>query len=324
MKKCVGCGIELQTEDKNKLGYTEKEENTLCERCFKLKHYGQYKQVSLKNDDYLKILNSIPKNANILYITDILSLDTTYINKFNNITLVVTKYDLLPKTTKKEKIINYLNNNIPSLSKIFIINNKNKEEINEIYKYLTKLNNKQVYVIGTTNTGKSTLINNLIKLEEKDISTVTTSIYPSTTLDIVEVNLNKLTLLDTPGLINQNNIVNHLNDNEIKEITPKKTIKPKTCQLIGKGSIKIGEYIRIDYNSKEKNSIVIYTANNLKKEFISKNNIFLYNKTNHKYNIENNKDIVFLGIGFIKITKPIELNIYIKENISPIIRDNLI
>lgn len=274
MKKCVGCGIELQTEDKNKLGYTEKEENTLCERCFKLKHYGQYKQVSLKNDDYLKILNAIPKNANILYITDILSLDTTYINKFNNITLVVTKYDLLPKTTKKEKIINYLNNNIPSLSKIFIINNKNKEEINEIYKYLTKLNNKQVYVIGTTNTGKSTLINNLIKLEEKDISTVTTSIYPSTTLDIVEVNLNKLTLLDTPGLINQNNIVNHLNDNEIKEITPKKTIKPKTCQLIGKGSIKIGEYIRIDYNSKEKNSIVIYTANNLKKEFISKNNIF--------------------------------------------------
>ena len=324
MKKCVGCGIELQTEDKNKLGYTEKEENTLCERCFKLKHYGQYKQVSLKNDDYLKILNAIPKNANILYITDILSLDTTYINKFNNITLVVTKYDLLPKTTKKEKIINYLNNNIPSLSKIFIINNKNKEEINEIYKYLTKLNNKQVYVIGTTNTGKSTLINNLIKLEEKDISTVTTSIYPSTTLDIVEVNLNKLTLLDTPGLINQNNIVNHLNDNEIKEITPKKTIKPKTCQLIGKGSIKIGEYIRIDYNSKEKNSIVIYTANNLKKEFISKNNNFLYNKTNHKYNIENNKDIVFLGIGFIKITKPIELNIYIKENISPIIRDNLI
>ena len=324
MKKCVGCGIELQTEDKNKLGYTEKEENTLCERCFKLKHYGQYKQVSLKNDDYLKILNSIPKNANILYITDILSLDTTYINKFNNITLVVTKYDLLPKTTKKEKIINYLNNNIPSLSKIFIINNKSKEEINEIYKYLTKLNNKQVYVIGTTNTGKSTLINNLIKLEEKDISTVTTSIYPSTTLDIVEVNLNKLTLLDTPGLINQNNIVNHLNDNEIKEITPKKTIKPKTCQLNGKGSIKIGEYIRIDYNSKEKNSIVIYTANNLKKEFISKNNNFLYNKTNHKYNIENNKDIVFLGIGFIKITKPIELNIYIKENISPIIRDNLI
>lgn len=324
MKKCVGCGIELQTKDKNKLGYTEKEDNTLCERCFKLKHYGQYKQVSLKNEDYLKILNSIPENANILYITDILSLDTTHINKFNNITLVVTKYDLLPITTKKEKIINYLNNKIPSLSKIFIISNKNNEDIRELYQYLTKQNNKPIYVIGTTNTGKSTLINNLIKIEEQDISTITTSIYPSTTLDIVEVKLNKLNLLDTPGLINENNIVNHLKDKEIKEISPKKTIKPKTCQLIGKGSIKIGDYIRIDYNSKEKNSIVIYTANNLKKEFISKNNNFLYDKTCNKYNIDNNKDIVILGLGFIKITKPIEIKIYIKENISPIIRDNLI
>ena len=44
-KKCIGCGVELQHEDKNGIGYVPEEkfiseENLLCQRCFKIKNYG--------------------------------------------------------------------------------------------------------------------------------------------------------------------------------------------------------------------------------------------------------------------------------------------
>ena len=54
-----------------------------------------------------------------------------------------------------------------------------------------KLDNKnnKVYVVGNTNSGKSTLINKLIdNYSTIDNKKVTTSMYPSTTLDKVEIN----------------------------------------------------------------------------------------------------------------------------------------
>ena len=42
-KKCIGCGIELQTEDIKSEGYVDNIDKDVCERCFKLKNYGQYK-----------------------------------------------------------------------------------------------------------------------------------------------------------------------------------------------------------------------------------------------------------------------------------------
>ena len=53
MSKCIGCGISLQFDDKEKLGYTTSIDSNLCERCFRLKNYGEYKEVYLDNRDYV-------------------------------------------------------------------------------------------------------------------------------------------------------------------------------------------------------------------------------------------------------------------------------
>ena len=36
IKKCLGCGVLLQTIDINKEGYVDNIEKEVCERCFKL------------------------------------------------------------------------------------------------------------------------------------------------------------------------------------------------------------------------------------------------------------------------------------------------
>ena len=148
--------------------------------------------------------------------------------------------------------------------------------------------------------------------------------YPSTTLNKIEVKLKDITLIDTPGLINDNNIINYLDTKDIKKIMPKKEIKPKTCQIEGEGSIIIDNYTRIDYQTIKKTSIVIYASNLLNIKFISTKNDIHHKHKKHTLEIPSNKDIVILGLCFIKCMNNIKMNIYTIKNIKPIIRDNLI
>lgn len=326
MIKCTGCGITLQTTNNTDLGYTTNIETKLCERCFRLKNYGEYKLVSLNNVDYTKIINSIPDYALIVYVADILSLDLTNIPSHKNTILVLTKYDILPKSTNPAKIIAKLKDKYPNLIDIIIISSLKNYGLDTLYNSITKHSKgHDIYLIGNTNSGKSTLLNKLIhNYSSSQVPNVTVSMYPSTTLDKVEIKLNNLTIIDTPGLIDDGSYVNILSPKDLKKITPKKEIKPKSCQVTGKGSLQIGTYARIDYETKESNSFVIYTAPTVSSNFISYTKNTYKDLTQHKYSLEYNQDIVLPGIGFIKFTKPINITIYTPNSIKPYIRNNLI
>ena len=325
MTKCIGCGIELQDKDKNKLGYVEDINNNICTRCFKLKHYGEYKKVELNNNDYNKIIKSISTNNLVVYVSDFLSLNLSKINNFNKVLLVITKRDIIPESVKEYKIINYLKEKYINIIDIIIVSSLNNYNIDNLYNMLNKYsNNKDIYVVGYTNTGKSTLINKLISNYTSDSINVTTSMYPSTTLDKISIKLNELTLIDTPGLIDESNIINYIDKSDLKKILPKKSIKPKTCQINGIGSILIDNYMRLDYDTNISNSIVIYASNNLNVKFNSLSNNKLKDLKEHTISIDSNKDLVIPGLCFIKITKPIKVKLYIMDKVKPYLRDNLI
>ena len=59
MSKCIGCGVKLQTNNKDDLGYTIKLENNLCERCFRIRNYNDYKFVIKDNNDFINILKDV-------------------------------------------------------------------------------------------------------------------------------------------------------------------------------------------------------------------------------------------------------------------------
>ena len=149
--------------------------------------------------------------------------------------------------------------------------------------------------------------------------------YPSTTLDTVKIKLEELTLIDTPGLIDNNNIVNYLASKELKKITPKKEIKPKSCQLKpGKGSLIIDKFVRLDYETTTNNSLVIYANNDLDIRFSSLSKDIAKNFTKTDFNLSEHQDIVIPGLGFIKFVGLIKVSIYCEPNLKPYSRDNLI
>ena len=322
-KKCLGCGVILQTVDKEKEGYIDDIEKTICERCFKLKNYGEYKEVSLNNDTYKKILDSIPKDALVVYLTSLLNINLEYASKFKNVIVVLTKKDLLPKSVKDYKLIDYISKRVNKCLDIEIVSSiKNYNIDNLISKIRKYSNNKEIYFVGMTNSGKSTLINKFIKNYSDEKIDITTSMYPSTTLNKIEINLDGLKIIDTPGLLSNGSILNSLKLQEIKKITPKKEIKPRSYQLKGKGSLVIEDYIRLDYYSD--NNIVVYLANNLKITKITHDNKRLKEEKKLTFNLDKNKDIVIEDLCFIKFTKQCKIDIYTPLEINVYERDNLI
>ena len=315
MNKCIGCGRQIENND-----------NKICERCFRLKNYGEYKVVEQNNQEYLTIINNINKESLVLYVTSLLNINIDYLNEFKNVILVLTKKDILPKSVKDEKLIEYIKNmniNVIDIEVISSIKNYNLDKLmNKIKKYQT---DNFVYVVGNTNSGKSTLINKIIKnYSEKDFN-ITTSFYPNTTLDKIEINIDdNLTIVDTPGLVDYKSFAHNIDFELLKKITPKKEIKPRVYQLKEKGSILIENYVRIDYETNTANSMVIYIANNININIAGKDNQKLKELNSQKLSLEDNMDIVIPDLCFIKFTKSIRLNVYIKDNVIIKSRKNLI
>lgn len=327
MNKCAGCGAFLQNTNENEIGYVNEIDNMICSRCFRLKNYGEYQKYEFDNLEFNKILSNIKDENLVIYITDILTLDLSYINKFKRVILAVTKRDIMPKSVKDEKIIASLKNKYPNLLDIILVSSFNNYKIDNLYNLIKlKYNKKLVYLIGNTNSGKSTLLNLLIKNYNHDNknSVITMSMYPSTTIKKIEIKLNDILLIDTPGFLDNNNYITYLEKADLKKVMPKKEIKPKSCQVKkGHGSILISSYARLDYNTREQNSFVIFTAINNEVKFSSYTKNTYKELTPHKYSISN-KDIVIPGIGFIKFTKDIDVTIYLRKEVTPYVRDNLI
>ena len=322
MNKCIGCGSILQDTDENKDGYVLDINDKLCQRCFRIRYYNEYKNTIRDNNDYLKILDSINNDDLVVYVTSLLDIRLDYIDSFKNVIVVLTKRDILPKSVKDEKLIKYIKSRYNPLEVIVVSSVKNYN-IDYLFDTLRQYKMNNIYVVGTTNGGKSTLINKLIKNYSDNDVVITSSMYPSTTLDKIEINILGLNIIDTPGLINKGSIVNYIDNNLLKKITIKKEIKPKTYQLNGKGSILIEDLIRLDYDTKG-TSMTIYVNNLVNIRFLGKDNNKLLDGKCNKFSLDNNKDIVISDLCFIKFTKNVNLNIYSNYDVLIYERDNLI
>lgn len=310
MSKCRGCGAMLQTTNKNKEGFTENKENFFCERCFRINHYNEYKCLLKTNDDFKEIFKKIEKSKDlVLLLVDILDIDSIKNIKIkNDAILVITKKDIYPRDFYKE--IN-IKTNLNIVDKITISSLKNynlDELLNKINKHKKS---KNVYVIGFTNAGKSTLINKMIKNYSTEKENLTVSFLPSTTLDFLDVKVNEnLVLIDTPGLIEEGNICNYVNEKKLKEIVPTKEIKPKIYQVKTNQSILVSDILRVD---SKKNILTFIMSNGLKFERVYKETDKLKNLKKIELNVPKNSEIVIKGLGFIKVKNEEKITIYTLE-----------
>lgn len=332
-KRCSGCGVLLQDQNLLREGYTTSLENDVCQRCFRMKNYGEYQVVTKSNDEYLKIFKSVGETKDlVLYITDLLNLEEN-IEEIRNIIpnkmiLVLNKKDVLPKSVKEEKLINYLKEKNIEFEEVIVVSVNKNINIDYLLKRIKYYQtSKNVYVVGHTNAGKSSLINKLISNYSDNTQELTMSPLPSTTLNLVKIDINDhLTLIDTPGLVDNGSILNRVDAPMVKKISPKKEIKPRTYQLRKNQSIIIEDLIRIDYVEGEKNSFTLFVSNDLKVKRLLNlfNNDELKDKNKITYEVKYDEDLVINGLGFVKIVNKGVIDVYIDKDIDTFMRKSLI
>lgn len=361
---CIGCGAQIQTTEKNKPGYTPKSAlekgletgELYCQRCFRLRHYNEIVPVGLTDDDFLKLLTQIrDADALIVYVVDIFDFNGSIIpglHRFvgdNPILLVGNKEDLLPRSLKRPKLRDWIRQraNEQGLRPIDValVSAKTNHSVDQLLQQIDKYREgRDVYIVGVTNVGKSTLINQIIHQRTGEQNVITTSRFPGTTLDRIEIPLEDgHSLVDTPGIIHESQMAHFLSGKDLKIAAPQKQIKPKVFQLNDQQTIFLAGLARFDYVSGPKNGFTVYVENTLPLHRTKLENADnFYDKhvgdlltppsdldqlpplTRHEFKITEKSDLVFEGLGWVTVPAGTVVAGYAPKGVGVLVRKAMI
>lgn len=365
--QCIGCGAVIQTEDANEAGYLPasalakglEQDNFYCQRCFRLRHYNELQDLTINDDVFLEKLSEIANDdeALVINVVDIFDVEGSLINGLTRfvgnqpIVVVANKFDLLPKVTKENRVKHWLkqvlHQNGLVAEDVFLISATKKHTLEPLIDLIQKeVQTKNIYIVGVTNVGKSTLINQLIAYFGGEKEIITTSNHPGTTLDMIQIPLTEEhAIVDTPGIVHRTQLAHYLNREEIKQLLPSKPLKPMTFQLNSDQTIFIGAAARVDFTRGKRAAFTYYVSQDAKlhrtktsgaTEFYEKHRGELLSPP-YKESLENfpalvsrtiqlkpNQDVAISGLGWLTVNEPVEIVIWTPKGVGLSIREAII
>ena len=363
-KKCTGCGMELQFEDEKKEGYVPEEkfmteENLLCQRCYKIKNYGQNIGNNLKKEDYSKeVSDSIKKADIILPIFDIIDFEGSftqeildYLRDYRSI-ILINKIDLLPEFIHPAEIADWVKERLIEEDivpdDIGFLSAKNKYGVNGIIRKIKNLfpdKKVKAVIMGASNVGKSSVINLLLGKDR-----ITTSKYSGTTLKAISNKIPKtdITITDTPGLIPEGRISDLISVETGLKLVPSGEISRKTFKPEENKVFMFDIFCRFkilkNRNTNEENYkpiFSVYSSKNVKFHITKEERIeellngdffelvqgkekdkYLQNKfITHIVEIQENEDLVIAGLGWVNVKRgPLKIELTVPEYAKVIVR----
>ena len=351
LKKCNGCGSILQDTEPDKPGFIPKLTTTseYCQRCFRMKHYNELPKIVASNSDYEKVIDDVmDKNGLVIFIVDLFSFKSTFNKKMieklrkKDVILVANKYDLLPKSTNPASVVDWLSKECEKFSfkviAIHLISAKKGYFIDDLIMNIENFRRgRDVYFVGCANVGKSSLINALLKrFTTRTDDLISTSNIPGTTLDLINIPFfsDNKGFVDTPGLINEGNILNKLMPTSYKNIIPNEEINPITYQIQEGNCVFIGGLFVVDILKADNLSITCYFSRRLNVHRTKSKRIPLFMEkhigemltppsadelanieyVSKEYDISAKKNELYVsGLGFVGFNKPCKVRVtYIK------------
>lgn len=363
---CKGCGVKLQQEEPKKLGYippqTFEKGSFVCQRCYRIRHYNEASEAVLDENDFLKILNDIGNTDSLIVnIVDLFDFEGSFIKGLprfvgkNSVILAINKLDLLPKVTNVNKVVNWAQKQAKEYGvkpvDVVVLSAKQNMGFDRLVGAIERYRHgKDVYVVGATNVGKSSVINRLILDYSEMDEELTISQYPGTTLDMVKIPFDDGTyIIDTPGIVYHDRLTEMVEKRDLRSLLPQKRIKPAVYQLNEGQTLFFGGFVRFDFVKGERQSFTCFTSNNVtihrtklekadslyqehKGGLLSPPNLEGLDKlpalTKQTIRIEPGlkRDISISGLGWIKVNNTVGalLEIQVPKGVKVSVRESLI
>lgn len=342
-KYCKGCGVLLQNDDPQKEGYVVREEMEYCQRCFKMRHYNQQilfeQQISEeKVFDLLK-----QQEGHFIWIIDSIDLETALNSSFagflkdKSFSVIINKLDMFPLGVRTERIVSYVSYRLNEMHLHVenILTRGDGSDFRASFRDCFSDKTCNLILIGLANSGKSTVINDLLG---EEILTVNRN--PATTLNVNRIDFEEMKLVDTVGLKSERSMVSYLTDRQLRTVVPVNRIRPQIYQIYEDQTLLIGGLVRIDVFGPSDFSAVFNISNLLKvhrgsTEKADRNfvNPHMVPKLKEKEKLKKitvswrreKRDICISGLGFISISGRFrQIDIYVDERISVYLRKAMI
>jgi len=368
---CSGCGVRIQTEDPNKPGYVPERALTrdeiICQRCFRIRHYNEVSEVALEPEDYRRMLEAIGERpAVVVMVVDLFDLEGSWISGIHRLIggqtllLVANKCDLFPLDTNWHRVEQWLYRQareqglaVSGISFVSAEKNVGIDALIERIRQLRRSSDENVYLVGMTNVGKSTLMNRLMERwvagegdKPENIRKVTTSPYPGTTLDMIAVPLGDGGFfIDTPGLIHGRRLIHYLVPEDLRRVVPRRRLRPKIYQLYPGQTLFFGSLARMDFLEGPRQSFVCYLSDDVRihrtklqradalyrehaGELLSppgREGIRRYPAlVRQRYHVKKDEDVAIAGLGWIAVKGEwAELDLWVPKEIEVAIRESM-
>ncbi len=353
--KCHGCGGTLQNADLDAPFYTPKtpSDDVLCQRCYRMRHYGEVLPARVDARAYTDMLRETNiQRALVVNVIDLFDLEGSILPNINALTnqsdvlVALNKRDVLPQSVNDAKLRHRA---LPMLKRrgllakdTVVVSAEKKQGIDRLIDTIAKLaRGRDIYVVGATNVGKSSLINAMLSAAaSRSLNPITVSKARGTTQGLIAIPFEKATLYDTPGLYNPNHASAFLDENAVKLVQPTKEIKPRVYQLSSPQTLFIGGLARLDIDAQSAVSAIAYAANAIHVHRRKTDGADAFFTAHEGKNLtpsagvlnqktaftlrQGKHDIVIPGLAFISIDGPVRVTVHTPKGLNPYKREALI
>lgn len=261
---CPGCGAPMQSHSASSPGYRQKPDHPLCQRCFRLKHYGDTSRFDQSDVSLAHVLREIRAiEGTIIVLIDLVNFDPNMLDVLEThlfdrpIVLVFTKRDLLPRTLSHHKIRlmikRHLKNRRLRVLDALMVSTVDQASITALSEFIDSLEG-DVLITGLVNAGKSSLINALLGYDR-----LTVSPHAHTTLAVQALPFHGKLIYDTPGFHGVN-ALEGLSVQQAAGYAISTPIKPITYQINQEQTLVLGEVAAVKLIPRGNASVTVYAA----------------------------------------------------------------
>lgn len=344
--RCYHCGAILQCENENEKGYIIPEslhratpiQIIYCDRCFEtMKAFNNSELEQKVDQEVLKILDdAFATDALIIWVVDLFSFNGTLNSEIAkkvkklNVIVVGNKRDLFPVNVKDESLVEYLNATFNAYGikpkSVRLLGATNKIDSKELIDSMnTARKGHDVYMIGNSTSGKTSIINRAMKgFENKTTRQIKTITYPGTSVNVLEIPLSRSSFFyELPGISQTTSATGKLEKDVVRQIVPKKAVKFITRTMSAGDALMVGSLAAFEIIKGKTTNYRFYSAEGVETrkvqskkldDYINENNIRRFARPvserlvsfldydMFEYAMENDKkwhDIAIEGLGWL-------------------------